>query len=106
MIIKHNTLIRDEAVQNNLKKLTNQIYKLLPNREENIDWEKPLETIIVELAGMDILLIDQHDLLFPLLCKLEGLFTLTKEEDFLLFRRTIFECLSLMNSLKESLCLD
>ena len=106
MIIKYNTLIRDEAVQNNLKKLTNQIYKLLPNREENIDWEKPLETIIVELAGMDILLIDQHEVLFPLLCKLEGLFTLTKEDDFLLFRRTIFECLSLMNSLKESLCLD
>ena len=106
MIIKYNTLIRDEAIQNNLKKLTNQIYKLLPNREENIDWKKPLETIIVELAGMDILLIDQHEVLFPLLCKLEGLFTLTKEEDFLLFRRTIFECLSLMNSLKESLCLD
>ena len=106
MIIKYNTLIRDEAIQNNLKKLTNQIYKLLPNREENIDWEKPLETIIVELAGMDILLIDQHEVLFPLLCKLEGLFTLTKEDDFLLFRRTIFECLSLMNSLKESLCLD
>lgn len=106
MIIKYNTLIRDEAIQNNLKKLTNQIYKLLPNREENIDWEKPLETIIVELAGMDILLIDQHEILFPLLCKLEGLFTLTKEDDFLLFRRTIFECLSLMNSLKESLCLD
>ena len=106
MIIKYNTLIRDEAIQNNLKKLTNQIYKLLPNREENIDWEKPLETIIVELAGMDILLIDRHEILFPLLCKLEGLFTLTKEDDFLLFRRTIFECLSLMNSLKESLCLD
>lgn len=106
MIIKYNISIKDEAVQNNLKRLTNQIYKLLPNREENIDWEKPLETIVVELAGMNLLLIDQHDILFPLLCKLEGLFTLTKEEDFFLFRRTIFECLSLINNLKESLCLD
>lgn len=106
MIIKYNTLIKDEAIQNNLRRLTNQIYKLLPNREENIDWKKPLETIVVELAGMNLLLIDQQDILFPLLCKLEGLFTLTKEEDFFLFRRTIFECLSLMNNLKESICLD
>jgi hypothetical protein len=105
MIIKYNAEINDAAINNNLKRLTNQIYKLLPSREENIDWEKPLETIIEEFAGMNRLLIDQHDSLFSLLCKLEGLFTLTKEDDFFLFRRTIFECLGLCNSLKQK-CQD
>ena len=102
MILKYNAEIDNHAIENSIKRITNQIYKLLPNREENVDWEQPLETIIEELAGMDRLLIGQHNILFPLICKLEGLFTLTEEDDFLLFRRTIFECLSLISSLKKS----
>jgi hypothetical protein len=105
MVIKYNTEIDNGAIVKELKKITNLIYKLLPNREENIDWEKPLETIIEELAGMDRLLIDQHEILFPLLSKLEGLFTLTEEDDFALFRRTIFECLGLMNTIMKQ-CQD
>jgi len=38
---------------------------------------------------------------FPLLNKLEGLYSLTDENDFLCYRRTIFECLGLMNNLQE-----
>ena len=99
MIIKYNTEIQNTVIVDNLHRLINQVYKLLPNREENVDWEKPLTTILEELAGMDRLLIDQQDILFPLMCKLEGLFTLTEEDDFQLYRRTIFECLSLMNGI-------
>ena len=102
MIIKYDAKIKDDSIKINLQRITNQIYKLLPNREEGIDWEKPLSTLIEELAGMDSLLIDQHDILFPLLCKLEGLLTLTLEQDFFLYRRTIFECLGLMNDLIKS----
>lgn len=99
MIMQHNTNIQDIAISKNILKLTNQIYKLLPNREENIDWEKPLATIIEELAGMSEMFLDQHEIFFSLLCKLKGLFELNQPEDFLLFRRTIFESLGLMNSL-------
>lgn len=106
MKIKYDVIIDDNSVERNLKRLTNQIYKLLPEREEELDWRSPLNTIIVELAGMDRLLIDQHDILFPLLCKLEGLLILTQPEDFYMFRRTIFECLSLMSNLKKNLCRD
>ena len=102
MIIKYYADIDRVAIQNNLKRITNQIYKLLPNREEGSDWEKPLSTLMEELAGMDRLLEAYHEDLFALLCKLEGLFTLTKEDDFFLYRRTIFECLGLMNSLIKS----
>lgn len=101
MVLKYNIEINNDAIVKELKKITNLIYKLLPSREENIDWKKPLETIIEELAGMDRLFIDQHEILFPLLSKLEGLFVLTEVEDFSLFRRTIFECLSMTNMLMK-----
>ena len=99
MIIKYDAFIDNKAIVANLKRITNQIYKLLPSREEGADWEKPLTTLIEEIAGMDRLLLSQHDTLFPLLCKMEGLFTLTETEEFFLFRRTIFECLGLMSEL-------
>ena len=99
MKINYGADIDDEAIKNNLTRLTNQIYKLLPNREEGIEWETPLRTIIEEFSGMDELLIGQHDILFPLLCKLAGLLSLSEEEDFFDYRRTIFECLSLVSEL-------
>ena len=101
MLLKNNIEIDKLAIYASIKKLTNQIYKLLPNREEAIDWQTPLGTIIEELSGMDKLLIEYHETLFPLLCKLQGLYDLTKEEDFFLYRRTIFECLNLLSSLKD-----
>ena len=101
MDIKYNSYIDNHAVIINLKRLLNQIYKLLPSREENLDWEKPLVTIIEELSGMYRLFLDHHTILFSLLCKLEGLFVLTYEKDFFIFRKTIFECLNLINELVE-----
>ena len=38
-----------------------------------------------------------------LLCKLEGLVVLTEDTDFLVFRATIFECLGLINKIKQCL---
>lgn len=106
MQIKYDANIKEDAIIQNLKRLTNQIYKLLPNWEESIDWRKPLTTILEELAGMDGLLIDHHTILFTLLCKLEGLFTLDdfgdkEKENFFIFRKTIFECLGLVNDLVQ-----
>ena len=98
MLLKYNTYIKNEAIIENLKKITNRVYKLLPTWEEDLDWQKPLMTIIEEIAGMSELLLDHHIILFSLLCKLEGLFIFSKEEDFFNFRRTIFECL---NSISE-----
>ena len=97
--IKYNIEINDIDVKNNLKRLTNQIYKLLPVREENEDWKTPLITIIEEIGGMSRLLIGHQETLFSLLCKLEGLFILDKQDDFYSYRRTIFECLSIVNSI-------
>ena len=97
---KYNIEIQNEAIIKNIDKITNQIFKLLPSREEGGDWEAPLQNLIVEVSGMNVLLKDHTDL-FPLLCKLEALLLLTKEDDFYLFRKTIFECLGLCNALKK-----
>ena len=41
------------------------------------------------------------EIFFPLLSKLEGLYSLINNEDFSCYRRTIFECLGLMNELQK-----
>lgn len=105
MILKYDTEIQNDAIIVNLRRLTNQIYKLLPIREENGDWQKPLATIVEEVSGMDRLFLDQQPVLFKLLCKLEGLFMLIDRDDFQLYRSIIFECLSLLSLLINS-CQD
>ncbi len=105
MFLKYNIQIKNKIIVNRVQNLINQTYKLLPNREQGIDWEKPLETILEQLVGMYRLMNNQYsEIFFPLLNKLEGLYSLTKEDDFLCYRRTIFECLGLMNELKEKIC--
>lgn len=105
MFLKYNIQIKNKIIVNRVQNLINQTYKLLPNREQGIDWEKPLETILEQLVGMYRLMNNKYsEIFFPLLNKLEGLYSLTKEEDFLCYRRTIFECLGLMNELKEKIC--
>lgn len=104
MVIKYGADIEMAAIAANIKRLTNQIYKLLPLREEGGNWSRPLEALIEEIAGMDRLLIGQHLILFKLLSKLEGLLLLTDENDFMLYRSVIFECLGLLGELNK--CLD
>lgn len=98
---KYNINLKSDSVTYNLHRLINQTYKLLPLREEGVDWIKPLETIVEEIAGMNRILVGYQRILFSLLCKLEGLFDLKNQDDFSLYRRVIFECLSLMSELKE-----
>lgn len=102
MIIKYNIEIDNKAIVNNIDRITNQIFKLLPCREEGGDWVAPLRNLMLEIAGMNKLLIDQSDL-FLLLCKMEVLLTLTEEKDFFDFRKIIFECLGLLGKVKKCL---
>ena len=103
MLLKYNMDINIDAIKLNLNRLTNQIYKLLPLREEGGDWEKPLLTIMEEIAGMDRLFFDQQPDLYKLSCKLEGLFSLTNKNDFMTYRGVIFECLGILSELSKCL---
>ena len=102
MVLKYNIEIAEDAVIENIDRIINQIFKLLPSREEGGDWETPLHNLILEVGGMNKLLSDQT-ILFSLLCKMEALTVLTEEEDYIAFRKLIFECLGLLKQLK--LCL-
>ena len=102
VILKNGIEIEEVAVHDNLKRIINQVYKLLPMREEGSNWEKPLDTLLEELKGMDRLLIGQHKTFFSLLCKMEGLFELVEPDDFERYRCTIFECLTLLNSIDQN----
>lgn len=105
MILKYNVDIEEQTIHNRLQHLINQTYKLLPSREEGANWEKPLQTILEELAGMQRLMnCGYSEIFFPLLNKLEGLYSLVEDDDFLCYRRTIFECLGLMNDLQRLIC--
>lgn len=104
MIVKYNINFSQDIIKKDIKRIVNQIYKLLPLRQEGQDWKKLLQTIIQQLAGMQRLFLGQQEQSFLiLLCKLEGMNILTSEDQFYLYRRTIFECLSLLNQI--SLCL-
>lgn len=102
MELKYGINIDNATIKNELKRVANQTYKLLPRREEGKDWKKPLVTLMIEISGMNRLFIGQsEELFFRLLCKMEGMFTLIEEEDFEKFRGAIFECLGILGELSK-----
>ena len=104
MVIKYDIEFDNSAIIENVNRITNQIFKLLPLREEGGDWEAPLHNLILEVGGMrELLMSCDQTLLFSLLCKMEALTSLTGENDFLDFRRIIFECLGMLKQLKTCL---
>ena len=95
---KYNIDFSKEEIKNEIIRLTNQLWKLIPMWENNEDWEKQLNTVILDIAGKDeIFLHNSHFL--QLLSKLEGL--RVEEIEFNIFRKTIFECINLINEVDK-----
>ena len=86
-----------EDIDVNVRRLTNQLWKLIPMREHEEDWPKQLDTVIIEIAGLNEIFI--HPQFLQLLCKLEGL--KVQETNFELYRKTVFECISLLQELSR-----
>jgi hypothetical protein len=90
-------VIPDNIIKSDVARLTNQVWKLLPMREKEEDWLGHLETLIIEIAGLNELAgINEKCLI--LLSKLEGL--KVKETSFFIYRKTVFECISLLGELR------
>ena len=100
MVTIYNSEINNEVVAFNLNRLKNQIFHLLPSNEEGEDWLKPLDTIILEVAGLSNLFPDNTKL-FELLTKLEGLKMQGQDIEFQWFRRIIFECCSITQIIEK-----
>ena len=83
----------EETFEKNIVRLTNQLWKLIPMRENNEDWQKQLKTVIIEIAGLSELFTQEPQFL-QLLSKLEGLLII--ETDFSIYRKTVFESIGLL----------
>lgn len=96
MITKYGREITLEEWNDYLKKIKNDIFKLLPLREEKLDWEKHLNTVMLELNGFQSLI--KQDRFLSVLAKTESLLLL---KDFWIYRKTIFEILSILDGMEE-----
>lgn len=76
-----------------LNKMKNRLYGLLCEREKGGEWEKFLDTIVIELLGQKEELNSIN--YWSLLGKVQSLRFLSYEY----FRGTIFECMNLMGKL-------
>lgn len=52
LLTKYNFDFRKEDIDTNIRRLTNQLWKLIPMREHGEDWPKQLDTVIIEIAGL------------------------------------------------------
>lgn len=84
-----------EVKEQDTKRLINQLWKLIPMRENNEDWNSHLIVIIEELQGLVEIYKDKVEGLI-LLSKLEGL-TSNVCDDFMIYRKTIFRCIDLLS---------
>lgn len=95
------TSIDNEVIRDTLDRMTSQTFKLLPMREEEQEWIKPLETLSVELLGLNALFPDNPSL-FSAVCKMEGIKELGEDMDFMSFRRSIFEICGLLSKARNN----
>ena len=92
---KYNFDIDNNLINTNINRLTNQIWKLIPMRENEEDWLSQLNTVIIELTGLGQIFNDSQYLI--LLSKSEGLKNI--EIEFPIYRKTVFEAITLLRGL-------
>ena len=89
----------NSIVVQDLRRLINQIWKLLPMRENEEDWQKQLDSVLIELRGLHAMFGDQLDFLI-LMSKLEGL---REVDNFMVYRTTVFSVISLLTELTNQI---
>lgn len=88
----YSSSIEKDILIDDLMRLTNQIWKLIPMRENNELWVEHLNTVIAEISGLyEILDLDS----LILLSKLEGL--KYNNIDFMTYRSSVFKCINILN---------
>ena len=69
-------------------------------REHNEDWQKQLDTVILEIAGLNEIFIYEPQFL-QILSKLEGL-KVSPNLDFQNYRKTVFEVINVVEEFKNN----
>jgi hypothetical protein len=97
LLNKYGIEISMEDIKKNAQRLTNQLWKLIPMREHDEDWHKQLDTVLLEIVGLNEIFVGP--IFLQLISKLEGL--RVQETDFEFYRKTIFECISILQGISE-----
>jgi hypothetical protein len=98
--VKYDSQLSNESLQSYCNPyLVSRIYKLLPLKEEKLDWQQYLYNLNLELLGAEeIYLKNAHFL--SLVHKLESLLLLDSHEE---YRRMIFECISVAKTIPNKM---
>jgi hypothetical protein len=99
LITKYDFEFLTRDIEVNVRRLTNQLWKLIPMREHEENWLKQLDTVTIEIAGLNEIF--EGPQFLQILCKLEGLKIV--ETEFELYRKTVFECISLLQELNRDI---
>ena len=91
-------IIPDTVLTSDINRLTNQLWKLIPRRENKEDWLAHLDYLIVELAGLNELCSNTDEKFLILLSKIKGL--RIEDTTFQVYRKTVFECISLLREMR------
>jgi hypothetical protein len=86
-----------QDVNINIQRLTNQVWKLIPMRENNEDWKRQLDNVLIEIVGLNEIF--EGPSFLQALSKLEGI--RVQETDFELYRKTVFETITYLQKLKK-----
>lgn len=97
MVNKYGFTFKDSVLAQDKKRLINQMWKLIPMKENRENWEKQLAIVIEEISGLNRIFFEQVNFLI-LLSKLEGLYD---TQDFMVYRSVVFESIGLLDSLYE-----
>lgn len=95
---KYGYKISTESMIQYLVMTKNNVYKLLPLREEGSEWEKYLNSLLeLELKGCERLFSEVN--FIALISKLESLYN----KNFYLYRKGVFESLKIIDKMIEKL---
>ena len=101
MVNKYNDIVPNEILHSDFLRLMNQLWKLIPMRENGENWERQLSLVTIEIAGLGTLFRESLDFTI-LLSKLEGLLIEKENIDFLDYRKTVFDSINLLKGLEEN----
>lgn len=96
--MKYGLSIKSQVISSDVNRLTNQLWKLIPMRENEENWKGHLEAVILEIAGLKELMQKEELNFIILLSKLEGL--QYPSVSFETYRAAVFKCISLLRELR------
>ena len=89
--------IPEKSFKSDIDRLTNQLWKLIPMKENEENWLEQLNTVIIEIRGLSEIFAS-NDKFLILLSKLEGL-KISDDLEFSTYRKTVFESISLLREM-------